>query len=139
MVITGLLHFWGSLSGKSKIISSVAGAIAAIAGMVAAVPPAWTMLGLPEVATHSWVSLQVHEPMKLAQNQTQRQVIDLQLDVANGKLDQIDNARALYEIEKLKATDDAVKAKADAQIHKIDRDTSAIGDQIRSLKTIQGH
>ncbi len=77
--------------------------------------------------------------MKLAQNQTQRQVIDLQLDVANGKLDQIDNARALYEIEKLKATDDAVKAKADAQIHKIDRDTSAIGDQIRSLKTIQGH
>ena len=122
---------------RIKVVSTAAGTIGAVAGMIVAVPPAWTAIGLPEVATRGWVQHDVHEPMKFAQSQTQQQVIDLQIDVANGKIDQLDNARATLEIEKLKATDDAVKARADVQIRKIERDTAAIADQIRSLRAVR--
>jgi len=129
---------WRGLSLRIKIVSTAAGAIGTVAGMIVAVPPAWTAVGLPEVATRGWVQHDVHDPMKVAQAQTQRQVIDLQIDVANGKIDQLDNARATLEIEKLKAADDAIKARADVQIRKIERDTAAIADQIRTLRSLRG-
>src|SRR4051812_33791715 len=101
---------------RIKIVSTAAGAIGAIAGMIVAVPPAWTLVGLPLVATRGWVDADLRLPLRQAQMQTQQQVIDLQLDVANGKIDQLDNSRVSLEIEKLKATDPAIKARADAQI-----------------------
>src|SRR4051812_14104882 len=102
--------YFRGLSMRIKIVSTAAGAIGAIAGMIVAVPPAWTLVGLPMVATRHWVDVDLRMPMRTAQAQTQHQVIELQIDVANGKIDQLDNARASLEIEKLKATDDAVKA-----------------------------
>ena len=41
------------------------------------------------------------------------------------------------DVEKLKATDDAIKTRVDVQIRKIDRDTSALNDQLRTLRNIQ--
>jgi hypothetical protein len=75
--------------------------------------------------------------MKTAQATVTTQVIDLQIDLANGKLDQLDNARASLEIEKLKIPDDAIKARVDSQIRKIDRDTGAINDQIKTLRMLK--
>lgn len=94
-------------------------------------------MGLPEVATRQWTKTEIYHPIKTAQSSTTRQVIDLQIDIANGKLDQLDNARATLDLEKLKATDDAIKARVDAQIRKIDRDTGAINDQLKTLRMIQ--
>jgi len=130
-------NYWRGLSVKVRLISTVAGAAGAIAGMVVAVPPAWSIIGLPEVATRGWVITEIRHPMRVAQMQTQQQVIDLQVDVANGKLDQLDNARATLEIERLKSTDNSVKARIDTQIHKIDRDTAAITDQIKTLHSLR--
>lgn len=126
---------WGTSLRKS--ITATAGAIAAVAGAVVAVPPAWSALGLPELATRAWAQSTIYHPIRAAQTQTQRQVIDLQIDVANGKLDQLDNARASLEIEKQKAADDTIKGLADVQLRKIDRDAAAISDQIKALNAVR--
>jgi diphthamide synthase subunit DPH2 len=94
-------------------------------------------MGLPEVATRQWTRTEIYHPIKTAQSSTTRQVIDLQIDIANGKLDQLDNARAQLDVERLKASDDAIKARVDVQIRKIDRDTAALNDQLRTLRNIQ--
>ena len=126
---------WGT--SLRKTITSIAATIAAISGAVVAVPPAWTAIGLPEVATRQWAKNEIYAPIKSAQSMTTRQVIDLQLDVANGKLDQLDNYRTSLEIEKLKTEDPLIKAKADQQIRKIDRDSSALIEQVRTLNSIR--
>ena len=118
-------------------MTSVFAMISAIAGAVVAVPPAWSALGLPEVATHEWAKHEIYRPMRIAQTQTQRQIIDLQLDLASGKLDQMDNNRTTLEIEKLKATDPEIKAKADMQIRKIERDSGTLADQIKTLQGLR--
>ena len=41
------------------------------------------------------------------------------------------------EIEKLKVPDGEIKARVDSQIRKIDRDSGAINDQIKTLRGIQ--
>ncbi|HMG78731.1 MAG TPA: hypothetical protein VK591_08615 [Xanthobacteraceae bacterium] len=46
--------FWGS--GLRKAIVSICGVVAAIAGAVVAIPPAWSTLGLPEVASKTFVN-----------------------------------------------------------------------------------
>lgn len=131
-IITAL---WGT--SLRKAITSIALTISAISGAIVAIPPAWTAMGLPEVATRQWTKTEIYFPIKTAQSSTTRQVIDLQVDIANGKLDQLDNTRAQLELEKLKATDDAIKTRVDAQIRKIERDVGAINDQLRTLRTLQ--
>jgi hypothetical protein len=61
---------WGS--PVRKWFTNVAGAVAVVAGAIVAVPPAWSMLGLPEVATHWWVGSEL-APMR-AEQMRQRMV-----------------------------------------------------------------
>lgn len=126
---------WGT--SLRKTITSIAAAISAVCGAIVALPPAWSAVGLPEVATRQWTRIEVLHPMRTAQSTVTRQVIDLQIDIANGKLDQLDNARVQLEIEKLKVPDDGIKARVDSQIRKIERDAAAINDQVRTLRGIQ--
>ena len=130
-----LTAIWGT--SLRKTITSIAAAISAVCGAIVGLPPAWSAIGLPEVATRQWTRTEIYHPMKTAQNTVTKQVIDLQIDIANGKMDQLDNARAALEIEKLKVPDDSIKARVDAQIRKIDRDATAISDQIKTLRSIQ--
>ena len=127
--------FWGT--GLRKALTSAAATITAISGAVVAVPPAWSAMGLPEIATRSWAVSEVYQPIKLAQNSVTKQVVDLQIDLATGKSDQLENTRLTLEIEKIKSTDEMVKAKIDAQIRKIDRDMNALVDQIKTLRDMQ--
>ncbi len=131
-VITAL---WGT--SLRKAITAIAATISAVCGAIIALPAAWSAIGLPEVATRQWTRVEIYHPMKTAQSTVTRQVLELQIDIANGKLDQLDNARAALEIEKLKVPDDTIKAKVEAQIRKIDRDSAAINDQIRTLRGLQ--
>lgn len=130
-----LATVWGTSTRKA--VTSFAAAISAICGAIVGLPPAWSAIGLPEVATRQWTRIEVYHPMKTAQTTVTRQVIDLQLDIATGKLDQLENARVQLEIEKLKVPDDSIKARVDSQIRKIDRDASVINDQIRTLRSIR--
>jgi len=68
-----------------KWLTSIFALVAASAGAVNAVPPAWSALGLPEVATHWWVNEQV-SPVKLAQADTTRAVWQLQLQQLQSSL-----------------------------------------------------
>ncbi len=67
---------WGT--GLRKSVTATAGMISAVAVAVVAVPPAWSALGLPEVASKVFVHQQV-DPVKLAQADTTRAVYQLQL------------------------------------------------------------
>lgn len=60
---------WLGLNLTAKIFTIVFPAIGGTAGMVVAVPPAWSMLGLFEPASKTYVRNYV-EPIKLAQNST---------------------------------------------------------------------
>lgn len=120
-----------------KTITALAATISAVCGAIVALPPAWSAIGLPEIATRQWTRIEIYHPMRAAQSTVTRQVIDLQIDIANGKLDQLENSRVQLEIEKLKAPDDSIRARVDSQIRKIDRDAGAINDQIKTLRGIQ--
>ena len=126
---------WGT--SFRKAVTSVAAAISAVCGAVLALPSAWSAVGLPEVATRQWTRAEIYQPIKTAQSSVTNQVIDLQIDLANGKLDQLENSRVQLEIEKLKVPDGEIKARVDSQIRKIDRDSGAINDQIKTLRGIQ--
>jgi hypothetical protein len=70
--------FWGN--GIRKSITAIAGTIAAVAGAVVAVPPAWSALDLPEIASRRFVydhvqaiinpMLQTESKLLIAQAQT---------------------------------------------------------------------
>lgn len=110
--------------------------VASVCGAIVAVPPAWQALGLPEIATRGWARHAIELPIKQAQSSVTKQVIDLQLDLATGKLDQLDATRTTLEIEKLKTSDNEIRAKVDAQIRKIERDSGLINDQIKTLRAL---
>ena len=61
-----LKTIWGTNFRKS--ITSLFGLIAALGGAVVAVPPAWTALSLPEIATRGYVHQSV-DPIKAAQTE----------------------------------------------------------------------
>jgi hypothetical protein len=91
------MDIYGALwsTGFKKTITSTAGVIAAVAGAVTAVPPAWSALDLPVVATRIFV-LGETGPIKLAQSDTTRAVQQLQLQnlqssLYAAKLDQSKN------------------------------------------------
>jgi hypothetical protein len=65
---------WGDTYRKA--LTSICATIAAIAGAVVAIPPAWSALGLPEIASRMFVHEQV-DPLKIAQNQTGQAVNQL--------------------------------------------------------------
>ena len=73
---------WGTPARK---ITTTCTMIAAIAGAIVAVPPAWDALALPEIATHVFVH-QLVDPMQVAQNETTRAVYQLQLQNLQGSL-----------------------------------------------------
>jgi len=58
---------WGSPTRKT--VTSIAGMVAAVAGAVVAVPPAWEAMGLPEVASRNYVHETVR-PIQLVQDKT---------------------------------------------------------------------
>lgn len=69
-----LESLWGD--GYRKTFTTICATIATVAGAVVAVPPAWSALGLPEVASKMFVHTQV-DPLKVAQNQTGQAVNQL--------------------------------------------------------------
>ncbi len=127
---------WGT--SWRKAVTAFCAFVASVCGAIVAVPPAWQALDLPEIATRSWARHAIELPIKQAQSSVTKQVIDLQLDIATGKLDQLDATRTSLEIEKIKTQDPEIKAKVDAQIRKIDRDSGLINDQIKTLRGLSG-
>jgi hypothetical protein len=67
---------WGT--GFRRTLTSFFSLIAASAGAVVAVPPAWEAMGLPEVASRAYVHKRVH-PIEVAQAQTTQAVNQLLL------------------------------------------------------------
>jgi len=86
--------FWGN--GIRKSITTTAAAIAAVAGAIVAVPPAWSALGLPEVASRTFVHdhvqtiinpmLQTESKLLVAQAQTTAALNQILLTQLQGSL-----------------------------------------------------
>jgi len=80
---TLVTQIWGTLLRKT--LTSIAATIAAVAGAIVAVPPAWSALGLPEFASKVFVHEQV-DPVKVAQAETTRAVNHLLLEQLRSSL-----------------------------------------------------
>lgn len=107
--------FWST--SLRRTVTSIAALITAIASSIVAVPPAWTALGLPEVASKTYVHSEV-EPVRLAQSDTTRAVYLLTLNQLQSSLyaaqqDQIKNPSATVDqrVQDLKSQIDAIQAK----------------------------
>lgn len=70
-----LTALWGT---PSRRITTACTMVAAVCGAIVGIPPAWTAVGLPEVATRVFVHEQV-DPVRLAQADTTRAVYQLTL------------------------------------------------------------
>src|ERR1039457_3993152 len=55
---TSLIDWWSSTSRSFRVITIVGGALTAGSGAIAGVPVAWKTLGLPEIASRSFVLAQ---------------------------------------------------------------------------------
>ncbi len=93
--------FWSS--GFRKTLTSIFSLIAAGAGAIVAVPPAWSALGLPEAASKMFVRGQV-DPIKLAQADTTKAVYLLTLQ-------QLQSSLYAAELDKAKAPSGTVDAR----------------------------
>ncbi len=78
-----LFTIWGT--GLRKTVTSICTMIAAIAGVIVAIPPAYTALGLPQVAMRSYVDPKF-EHYDIAQADTTRALYQLQLQNLEGSL-----------------------------------------------------
>jgi hypothetical protein len=117
--------FWGTWLRKA--IVSVCGVIAAISGAVVAIPPAWSTLGLPEVASKTFV------------NQTLKPIMD---DNAKIHLAQATTAQAVnqlllaqYQAQLYQAQKDKVAAPSptvDQRIEELQQQIAAIQAKINS-------
>ena len=68
-----------------RTATSALALITAVASSVVAVPPAWTAMGLPEVASKTFVHSEV-DPVKVAQSDTTRAVYLLTLNQLQSSL-----------------------------------------------------
>lgn len=68
-----------------KSVTALAGMIGAVATAIIAVPPAWSSLGLPEIASKVFVHQQV-DPIKITQADTTRAVYQLSITQLEGSL-----------------------------------------------------
>jgi len=139
-----MVHFianaWGSASGRLKIITAVAGALASVLGAIAAFAPAveaWDNAGLPTFAMRAFVRDQTAQ-IRTAQAQTSQQISSLQIDLAQGKRDQNLTARNKLELDALRYTSETEKLKAAQEIRRLDELIAALDEQIRALRAIRG-
>ena len=82
--------FWSTMTTRAKVLSILAGSIAATAGMIVAVHQAWAVLDLPILATRDYVLAQ-NEPLARAQ----RELRDVTFDIRRGQID-----REIFDLER---------------------------------------
>ena len=110
-----LTTVWGSTPRKITTVLSVIGVAC---GTVAAIPPAWSALELPVIATHLFVNHQI-EPIRLAQADTTRAVWQLQLQNLQSSL-------YAAKIDQQKAPSPTVDQRIDALQQEIQRTQAKI-------------
>ena len=81
---------FSDMTTRAKVLSILAGSVAAVAGMVVAVASAWAVLDLPIPATRGYVLSQA-EPLARAQ----RELRDVTFDIRRGQLD-----REIFDLER---------------------------------------
>lgn len=121
---------WGTKN--RRIITSIAGMIAAICAVVSGVPPAWTALGLPEVASKVFVEQQL-QPVRAAQSNVESSVRRTDLDLAKMHVGFIDDQIVRWNIELQKAADDAARQMIQSQIANLQNQKEEVTGHIAKL------
>lgn len=133
-VIVGLL---GTPLGK---LGAIGGALASIFAGVAGFTPAveaWDSAGLPTLAMRGFVRSETNQ-IKQTQALTTRQILDVQVDIATGNRNQMQNARDQLELLIAKEPDPETKIKMQQQMRRMDETIADLNDKIRSLRSARG-
>lgn len=125
---------WGT--SVRKRITVTFGSITAVAGAIVAVPPAWSQLGLPEMASKMYVERTL-QPLRLAQQSFQRTARDIQIDIAEGKRSQAQEAIAKWTLELQRSRDAQSTQLIQTQIRELQNTSDRLGQQIRTLGEIK--
>ncbi len=110
--------------------------LALVATIVGGIVAAWPFIEPYMAATRGYARdlIEVHSgQVKLAQSKTEMQLHSLQVDTANGKLDQTNNDLFKAQLELKKAADPSTQEFITNQINKLQSTKSAIESQIRTL------
>lgn len=129
-------ELWSRLLRLGKI----AGVVGAIFGAIASGAIAWPHIE-PWLAAHRGyvreVSAAVSTELKEAQDKGYSALRDLQVETANGKLDQTEDNIAKWNVELNKAADDQAKQLIQGQIRKLDATRDGLKEQIKTLNKVR--
>jgi hypothetical protein len=129
---------WSSTSRKA--ITSFLATVAAVAGAFAAIPPAWTALGLPEVASHTYVTEAIR-PVRYAQEQSETKLTGAinRLYQSQKTLyrSQLEQARNLLEESLYRAKHDPAAASSETVQEHIRDLQQKINETTTKLNTLQ--
>lgn len=125
-------EIWSHLLRLGKI----AGVVGAITAAIIGVATAWPLIE-PYVAAHRGyvrhVAAEIGDKNELAQHQNRKVIRDLQIEQADGKRDQIEEAIFKWEIELAKITDEQARFLINSRIRELQNTKSKLENQIETL------
>ncbi len=136
----GLKESWLAQSTPVKTLTIAGPFLGAVLGVVTGWTPAvdaWDGMGLPTMATRAYVR-HITMPVVVSQKIIDQRAIDLQIDMANDKLERTGDAQAFWNNEKRKAdssgADQVTRFGIDKQLRELDNRDAALREQLRALK-----
>jgi septal ring factor EnvC (AmiA/AmiB activator) len=125
---------WGT--DLRKTVTSTAALIAGVATAITAVPPAWSALGLPEIASKSFVDGRI-EPVKVAESDTQSILRELQIEVAEGKKERTEDSISRWQLQHDRAEDTEGRSIIERQLQELQDTKTRLDDQIKTLRSLK--
>lgn len=136
-VMASLKESWDGLSpvGKMMAIVPAVGTVLTILTTATPAVTAWDDMGLPTMATRSWVRDDNGQLKQLVSALNAKQA-DLQIDNVNGKIESTTAARNKLEIDAL-GYDPAAKIRASQEMRRLDDTINALNEQKRAIRRSQ--
>lgn len=115
------------------MITIVFSTVAAIGTGVVAVPPAWTALGLPRVATESYVDARASK-LDIAQKAQEQVLNGIRLDIGNGRMGAIRQEQRRLQAELERTQDVNYKQNLRDSLQDLDIEAQELNAKLRVLR-----
>lgn len=127
---------WSNFTQTQKRLSVISAAVVAICGGIVAVPPAWSTLGLPEIATKVYVKMEI-DSVKMAQKTLDQSVGRLEIAIGSGRQGQIKQEQNRIKAEIARTTDENYKSTLRENLDDLNVEAQELNAKLRELRTKQ--
>lgn len=115
------------------MVTIIFSTVAAIGTGVVAVPPAWTAMGLPRVATESYVDRSIGK-LDMAQKAQDQVLNGIRLDIGNGRASQIRQEQRRLQAEMERTQDANYKQNLRDSLQDLEDEAKELGAKLRALR-----